>query len=135
MPPAIAELVMENIVIHGEVESSCDFVASHSISIVPLLSGGGMRAKILEAMSLARVVISTSIGLEGIVAKHRRDLFVADTPQQFVEAIADCLLRGRKLERIGRSAAIRFHKKYDRKVLAQKLLQRYHKLVAEESVV
>ncbi|MEL7162795.1 MAG: glycosyltransferase, partial [Bacteroidota bacterium] len=55
MPPAISQLRMKNVVIHGEVESSCDFVAAHSISIVPLLSGGGMRAKILEAMSLGRV--------------------------------------------------------------------------------
>lgn len=132
MPPAISELRMKNVVIHGEVESSCDFVAAHSISIVPLLSGGGMRAKILEAMSLARIVISTSIGLEGIDAKHRRDLFIADTPDQFVESIADCLLRGRKLERIGRAAAIRFHKKYDRRALAERLLKRYHKMMAEE---
>ncbi|MEM9259965.1 MAG: glycosyltransferase family 4 protein, partial [Bacteroidota bacterium] len=134
MPPAIAQLRMKNVIIHGEVESSCDFVAAHSISIVPLLSGGGMRAKILEAMSLARVVISTSVGLEGINAKHRRDLFVADTPEQFVDAIADCLRRGRKLERIGRAAATRFHKKYDRRVLAEKLLVRYHRLVATELV-
>jgi glycosyltransferase involved in cell wall biosynthesis len=89
-----------------------------------------MRAKILEAMSLGRVVISSSIGLEGISAKHRRDLFVADTPKQFVDSIADCLSRGRKLERIGRAAATRFHKKYDRRVLAERLLQRYHKLVS-----
>jgi glycosyltransferase involved in cell wall biosynthesis len=128
MPPSISELQMQNVVIHGEVESSCNFVAAHSISIVPLLSGGGMRAKILEAMSLGRVVISTSVGLEGIEAKHRRDLFVADTPDQFVEAIADCFRRGRKLERIGRAAATRFHKKYDRRILAERLLERYYKL-------
>jgi len=129
MPSSISELRMKNVVIHGEVESSCDFVSSHSISIVPLLSGGGMRAKILEAMSLGRVVISTSIGLEGIDAKHRRDLFVADTPAQFIECIADCLRRGRKLERIGRAAATRFYKKYDRKHLAQKLINRYERLL------
>ena len=131
MPPAISELRMPNVVIHGEVESSCDFVEAHSVSIVPLLSGGGMRAKILEAMSLARVVISTSVGLEGIDAKHRRDLFIADSPEQFTEAIADCLRRGRKLERIGRAAAIRFQKKYDRRVLAKRLLDRYGKLMNE----
>lgn len=132
MPPSLSALRMKNIVIHGEVESSCEFVAAHSVSIVPLLSGGGMRAKILEAMSLARVVISTSIGLEGIDARHRRDLFVADTAEQFTEAVADCLLRGRKLERIGRAAAARFHKKYDRRVLAERLLGRYYKLVETE---
>ena len=131
MPPEISGLKTPGITVHGEVESSCDFVSAHSISIVPLLSGGGMRAKILEAMSLARVVISTSVGLEGIDAKHRRDLFVADTPAQFVEAIADCLRRGRKLERIGRAAHQRFHKKYDRRVLAERLILRYRRLVAQ----
>ena len=134
MPPALRELRMKNVVVHGEVESSCDFVAAHSISIVPLLSGGGMRAKILEAMSLARVVISTTVGLEGINARHRREVFVADSPVQFAEAIADCLQRGRQLERIGRAAATRFHKKYDRRVLAGRLLERYHRLVGQDSL-
>jgi len=131
MPQSLLQLRMTNVIIHGEVESSCDFVSAHSISIVPLLSGGGMRAKILEAMSLGRVVISSSVGLEGISAKHRRDLFVADTPAQFVESIADCLGRGRKLERIGRAAAARFQKKYDRRVLAERLLARYHAMPRE----
>lgn len=134
MPPAISELRMNNVVIHGEVESSCEFVAAHSVSVVPLLSGGGMRAKILEAMSLGRVVVSTSIGLEGINAKHRRDLFVADTREQFAESIGECLRRGRKLERIGRAAATRFYKKYERGALARKLVGRYERLLAEEEI-
>ncbi|NJC25325.1 glycosyltransferase family 4 protein [Neolewinella antarctica] len=131
MPASISQLRLRNVIIHGEVESSCDFVSSHSVSVVPLLSGGGMRAKILEAMSLGRVVISSSIGLEGIDAKHRRDVFVADTPGQFAECIADCLRRGRKLERIGRAAATRFYKKYDRNTLAEKLVSRYERLVVD----
>ncbi|MTB51467.1 glycosyltransferase family 4 protein [Lewinella sp. W8] len=132
MPAYFHQLAMKNVVVHGEVESSCDFVSEHSISIVPLLSGGGMRAKILEAMSLGRVVISTSIGLEGINAKHRRDLFVADTPAQFVAALEDCYRRGRKLERIGRNATARFYRHYDRRTLAANLLERYHKLISRE---
>ena len=119
---------MRNVVVHGEVEDSCVFVGGHSISVVPLLSGGGMRAKILEAMSLGRVVISTTVGLEGIDARHRRDLFVADTPEQFVTALADCLRRGRDLEKIGRSAYAVFHRRYDRRVLAERLIKKYRKL-------
>jgi len=135
MPESLKQLRMKNITVHGEVDCSCKFISAHSISIVPLLSGGGMRAKILEAMALGRVVISTSIGLEGINAKHRRDLFVTDTPLQFADAIGDCIDRGRKLERIGRAAATRFHKKYDRRTLAARLLERYHKLVDERAEV
>jgi len=131
MPGSLRQLRMKNVIIHGEVACSCAFVSAHSISIVPLLSGGGMRAKILEAMALGRVVISTSIGLEGIDAKHRRDLFVSDTPEQFADAIGECIGRGRKLERIGRAAVSRFHKKYDRRTLAARLLKRYHKMIRE----
>ena len=130
MPPRLQQLRMRNVVVHGEVESSCDFVSSHSISIVPLLSGGGMRAKILEAMSLGRTIITTSVGLEGIKARHRRDLFIADTPEQFLTALNEALDRGRSLEQIGRSAHALFHRKYDRRILAERLLKQYRKLVA-----
>ena len=39
---------------------------SNDIMIVPLLSAGGMRVKIIEGMALGRVIISTAIGAEGI---------------------------------------------------------------------
>ena len=129
MPHSIRQLRMKNVIIHGEVESSCDFVSSQSISIVPLLSGGGMRAKILEAMSLGRVVITTTVGLEGIRARNRRDLFIADTPEQFVSVIEECVQRGRKLESIGRNAYAAFHRHYDRRVLARKLVETYARLL------
>ncbi|PPK86376.1 glycosyltransferase involved in cell wall biosynthesis [Neolewinella xylanilytica] len=132
MPHSIRQLQMKQVVIHGEVDSSCKFVSSHTISIVPLLSGGGMRAKILEAMSLGRVVITTTVGLEGIKARNRRDLFIADTPEQFVAVVEECVARGRKLEAVGRSAYGAFHRRYDRRVLARKLLQTYEKLLRTE---
>jgi hypothetical protein len=45
------------------------------------------------------------------------------------------LARGRKLERIGRAAATRFHKKYDRRTLGRKLQERYHRLVNGTAMV
>jgi glycosyltransferase involved in cell wall biosynthesis len=134
MPPSIRQLRMKNVVIHGEVESSCDFVAAHSISVVPLLSGGGMRAKILEAMSLGRTVVTTTLGLEGIKARNRRDLYIADTPEQFAATIEACRRRGRRLEGIGRNAHACFHRHYDRRVLAERLLRTYAKLLDSVAV-
>ncbi|MCP9235386.1 glycosyltransferase family 4 protein [Lewinella sp. JB7] len=128
MPHSIRQLRMPNVVIHGEVPNSCDFVAAHTISIVPLLSGGGMRAKILEAMSLGRVVVTTTMGLEGIKARNRRELFIADTPAQFAQTIEECLRRGRKLEAIGRNAQAAFYRYYDRRILAEQLLETYESL-------
>ncbi len=129
MPHSIRALEIDKVVVHGEVESSCDFVSSHSISVVPLLSGGGMRAKILEAMSLGRTVITTTIGLEGIRARNRRDLFIADTAEQFAQVIEECLRRGRSLESIGRNAYANFLRHYDRRELAEQLMETYDRMV------
>ncbi|WP_116124511.1 glycosyltransferase family 4 protein [Lewinella sp. IMCC34183] len=125
MPHSIRQLRLRNVVIHGEVESSCAFVAAYSISIVPLLSGGGMRAKILEAMSLGRVVVTTTLGLEGIRAENRRDLFIADTVEQFVQVIEECLRMGPRLEDVGRNAYATFLRHYDRRALARQLVDTY----------
>lgn len=135
MPERLLRLATPGVVVHGEVEDSCVFVAAHSISVVPLLSGGGMRAKILEAMSLGRAVVTSAIGLEGIDAKDGRDLRVADTPAEFLAAITDYLERGRELEAVGRAAAERFRDGYDRRRLAERLLARYHGLTAVEQGV
>jgi len=51
------------------------------VSIVPLRIGGGTRFKILEAMAMAKPVVSTSLGAEGIDAEHGRHLLLADEPR------------------------------------------------------
>jgi glycosyltransferase involved in cell wall biosynthesis len=51
---------------HGEVVNAKLFAMQYDIMIVPLFSGGGMRVKIVEAMSLGKIVVTTPIGAEGL---------------------------------------------------------------------
>ena len=60
-------------------------IASSWVCVVPLLSGGGTRLKILEAMALGTTVVSTSKGAEGLEAVNGRHLLIADTPESFAE--------------------------------------------------
>jgi len=76
-----------NLQVLGEVECAKEFLNRHQIMVVPLLSGSGMRAKIIEAMALGRIVITTSLGLEGIPAKDRVEVLVADDVHDFVNVI------------------------------------------------
>ena len=83
-PPWFAKLVEKpGIFFHGEVESAKEFADENDIMIVPLLSGGGMRVKIVEAMALGKIIVTTPIGAEGldiipnyhaVVAKHLKIL-------------------------------------------------------------
>jgi glycosyltransferase involved in cell wall biosynthesis len=61
------------------------------VFVVPLLSGGGMRVKILDAWAHGLPVVSTSIGAEGIKIKAEGNILIADTPVDFAQAIVQIL--------------------------------------------
>jgi polysaccharide biosynthesis protein PslH len=87
-PPEIYQLAGNGVEVVGEVADAIAYVQAGQVSIVPLLSGSGMRAKIIEAMALGSIVISTSIGAEGIPATHRESILFADTGQEFADALS-----------------------------------------------
>jgi glycosyltransferase involved in cell wall biosynthesis len=72
--------------------------------IVPLLSGSGMRIKIIEAMAMGKTVISTKVGLEGIGATHKENVLVADTAVEFKQMITWLSLNPEEMNRIGNNA-------------------------------
>lgn len=122
-PPSwVSTLRMPRVHVHGEVPDAVAFLNAYPIVVVPLLAGGGMRAKIVEAMALGRVVISTSVGLEGIPARHGHEVLVADHPTAFAEAMRFCMEQGSQLVHMGRRARIFCKTHFDRTRLAKHLL-------------
>jgi glycosyltransferase involved in cell wall biosynthesis len=122
---------MKNMIFIGEVPDAPTFINQHSIVVVPLRSGSGMRAKILEAMALGKVVITTSIGLEGIPAKHRREVLIADNAQQFLEALAFCQQQNGRLEQMGRKAMDFVNRRFETKEIGKQLMEAYSNLMVE----
>jgi glycosyltransferase involved in cell wall biosynthesis len=62
-------------------------VGDAAVAVVPLLSGGGTRLKVLEAMALGTPVVSTAKGVEGLDVVAGRDVLVADTPAAFAAQV------------------------------------------------
>ena len=58
-----------------------------TIVIVPITIGSGIRMKILEAASMGVPFVTTTVGVEGIPVENGVHCFVADTPEDFMEAI------------------------------------------------
>ncbi len=131
MPEWLAKIKLPNLVVEGEVEHARTFIARHSIMVVPLLSGSGMRAKILEAMALGKVVLTTSIGLEGIEAKPGREVLIADQVADFIDCLRGVYQAGTQLERIGRQARLFVETNYDARMVARQLLKTYSALTVE----
>jgi glycosyltransferase involved in cell wall biosynthesis len=129
-PVWLQQLQMERVHFHGEVDSAADFINQHSVMVVPLLSGSGMRAKILEAMALGKVVLSSTLGIEGIDIRHKKECLIADTPQAYLEALKWCYQQGPALCDMGEKALHVFQYKYDNLAVARDLLETYADLVS-----
>lgn len=71
----------------GQVDVVHSYYYKSALAIVPLRMGSGTRLKILEAMSLGCPVVSTSIGAEGIEHEHMKNIMIANSEYEMLEAI------------------------------------------------
>ncbi len=131
MPDRFLQMEVRNLHFHGEVNDAISFINAHDIMIVPLLSGSGMRVKILEGMALGKPVISTQLGKEGIRAKDGKHFLIADTPIGFTEAIEKLLTNHKKFKKIGKKARNYIENNFDNQSVAGDLYNAYKYLINE----
>jgi len=89
--PALRELDGPSIRVTGFVDDVRPHIWEASVFVVPLRMGGGTRFKVVEALAAEAPVVSTSLGAEGIPARHGRDLLLADTPEAFAGEVVRVL--------------------------------------------
>ena len=77
----------DGVVMHGEVADAADFMGEGGIMVVPLMAGGGMRLKIVEAMACGLCVVSTVVGAEGIAAQDGQSIVVAQGADEWLERL------------------------------------------------
>jgi glycosyltransferase involved in cell wall biosynthesis len=121
MPAWLKEYRVENVVIEGEVDDAYAFMLRHTIMIVPLFSGSGLRIKIIEGMAAGKSIISTTVGAEGIGYTNRENILIADQPCEFFEMISICMADRSLCKRIGENAVALIRQEYDRDVVIRKL--------------
>ncbi|HEX7367748.1 MAG TPA: glycosyltransferase family 4 protein [Pelobium sp.] len=132
IPEHYQDLANEHFLIEGEVENAKEFIARQHVMIVPLLSGSGMRVKIIEAMALGKCIIATSIAAEGINYHHDRDILIADSSDHFYKQILRCFTDKNLITRIGDGARKLVEKGHNQETMGQKLISVYQKLLNEK---
>lgn len=75
------------VIVTGAVEDARPYISHAGVYVAPLRMGGGTRFKLLEAMALARPVVSTTLGAEGFEVQSGRELLLADSAAGFAEAV------------------------------------------------
>jgi glycosyltransferase involved in cell wall biosynthesis len=122
------------ITVHGYVEDVEPLYRGASMFIVPLLSGSGVRVKILEAMARGVPVVSTSIGADGLDVEHGVHLLIADTPEAFAAAVNDLQSHPERAARLAAAARERVLERYDWRTCCQPVLDAYRELSVASAV-
>jgi glycosyltransferase involved in cell wall biosynthesis len=105
----------------GPVPDMRPVLARSSVCVVPLRIGSGTRIKILEAAAMARPVVSTTLGAEGLEFVDGEEILVADGPERFAQAVLGLLADHRRRREVGSAARKRVEESYSPPVLRSQL--------------
>ena len=96
----------------GPVADAVPELARSRIAIVPLRAGSGTRLKILEAWAAGLPVVSTSIGAEGLPARHGEHLLLADSAVDFAQAVTRLLTCEELCSHLGKAGRLLLEKEF-----------------------
>jgi hypothetical protein len=90
IPKSLSELAEkeENVVIEGWVPSVRQVYDNCKVFVAPLRSGAGIKGKVVDALAHGVPCVLSPVAAEGIAARDGVDVFIADSPDVWVKAIA-----------------------------------------------
>ncbi len=113
------------ITVTGFVDDVRPYIAAAAIYVVPLLTGGGTRLKVLEAMAMGKAIVSSRLGAEGIPVQDGRDLLMADTAAAFAHSVLTLLKSEAQVRQLGQSARRFVERHFDWRQVTAPLEQVY----------
>ncbi|MFZ7116057.1 MAG: glycosyltransferase family 4 protein [Bacteroidota bacterium] len=128
-PQTIIDANYPAVVCDGLVADAGAYTMNKQIMIVPLLSGSGMRVKIIQGLAAGKTIISTSIGAEGIDVEHEKNILIADTPPEFAAIIKRCLENENWCRQIGENGRKLAIEKYSLKSTGEMVGKFYKKVI------
>jgi glycosyltransferase involved in cell wall biosynthesis len=128
-PKYLQDLGDDRIIITGEVKNMQEYINKSAVIVVPLLSGGGMRYKILEALALSKAIVSTSVGAEGIEYTDNENILIADNPQHFAQKVCELFNDAQHAVKLGANARQLVMDKYDSRIVRKQWNNVYAEII------
>ena len=122
----------DNIELRGFVEEVREPLARYAVFVCPILSGSGMRVKLLEAFSAGIPVVSTRIGAEGLAEKDGDICALADEPSEFAAKIIELFDDAGKARELARRARDQVVATRDMGVLTRQLVESYRAVLRDK---
>ena len=105
----------------GFIENINDFFSEEGILLSPILSGSGVRIKILESMASGTPVITTILGAEGISITSGKEILIAKNEKEFVEFAVHLSKSKEAREKIGQQARLFIAEQHNKENIIKQL--------------
>jgi GT2 family glycosyltransferase len=125
-PPRHSLPDLPGIELRGFVEDVREPLGRYAVFVCPILSGSGMRVKLLEAFSVGIPVVSTRLGAEGLTDKDSDICALADDPSEFAAKIVEFFNDADRARSLACRARERVVATRDTAILTKRLVESYH---------
>ena len=119
----------------GFVEDVREPLARYALFLCPILSGSGVRVKLLEAFAAGIPVVSTRLGAEGLADVDGEICALADTPEEFARRVVDLLRDPAKASAIASRARQEVVGKRDMPAMTERLMECYRAEIARKRAI
>jgi glycosyltransferase involved in cell wall biosynthesis len=116
----------------GYVEDVREPLSQYSVFVCPILSGSGVRVKLLEAFAAGIPAVSTKIGAEGLAVKDGEFCALADDPAGFADRALALFEFPEKASAMAARARAEVEAHWDVAAITRRLVDRYRDLVREK---
>jgi O-antigen biosynthesis protein len=113
----------------GYVDDVREPLARYALFVCPILSGSGVRVKLLEAFAAGIPVVSTFVGAEGLARNDGEFCALADDPAVFAERVLALFADTEAASAMARRARAEVESNWDMGILTRRLAESYRRLV------
>ena len=114
----------------GTVDDVRPSIGEAAVYVVPLRAGGGTRLKIFEALAMAKPVVSTTVGAEGLALENGRHFVAADDPDTFADSVIGLLRNPGQRQALGQAGRDLVEAYYSWPTIAREFEERCEEVVA-----
>jgi GT2 family glycosyltransferase/glycosyltransferase involved in cell wall biosynthesis len=116
----------------GFVEDVREPLRRYAIFVCPILSGSGVRVKLLEAFAAGIPVVSTRVGAEGLATVDGEFCALADDPGEFAGRVLELLRNAEGAAAMAERARAEVVANWDMAAITGRLVESYRELVKEK---
>ena len=116
----------------GYVEDVREPLSRYAVFVCPILSGSGVRVKLLEAYAAGIPVVSTRVGAEGLASKDGEFCALADDPAVFADRVLTLFANPQEAAEMASRARAEVEANWDMAAITRKLVDGYCEMVKEK---